>query len=46
MKVVVTGVSGFIGGQIMLALRDADHDVMGIDFNGLPHRLKLVPNTF
>ena len=46
MKVVVTGVSGFIGGQIMLALRDADHDVMGIDFNGLPHVLKSVPNTF
>ena len=30
-KVAVTGAAGYIGGQIALALKDAGHEVMGID---------------
>lgn len=30
-KVIVTGASGYIGGQISIALRDAGHQVIGID---------------
>jgi UDP-glucose-4-epimerase GalE len=34
MKVIVTGVSGYIGGQIALQLKDAGHTVIGIDRAG------------
>ena len=41
MKVIVTGVSGYIGGQIALQLKAAGHTVIGIDREGctLPVRL-------
>ena len=31
MKVAVTGASGYIGGQVALALKDAGHEVLGVD---------------
>jgi UDP-glucose-4-epimerase GalE len=31
MKVAVTGAAGYIGGQVALALKDAGHEVLGID---------------
>lgn len=31
MKVAVTGATGYIGGQVSLALKDAGHEVLGID---------------
>jgi UDP-glucose 4-epimerase len=37
--VVVTGAAGYIGGQIALQLRDAGHEVIGIDRRPLPHHL-------
>lgn len=37
--VVVTGSAGYIGGQIALQLRDAGHEVIGIDRRPLPHHL-------
>lgn len=39
MIVVVTGVSGYIGGQCALQLLDAGHIVVGIDRRPLPHQL-------
>lgn len=39
MIVVVTGVSGYIGGQCALQLLDAGHTVVGIDRRPLPHCL-------
>jgi UDP-glucose 4-epimerase len=30
-KIAVTGAAGYIGGQVSLALKDAGHEVMGID---------------
>ncbi len=39
MKVVVTGSSGYIGGQICLQLKDAGHEVHGIDFVSPPRHL-------
>lgn len=39
MKVVVTGNSGYIGGQICLQLKHAGHDVVGIDRAPLPRHL-------
>jgi UDP-glucose 4-epimerase len=39
MIVVVTGVSGYIGGQCALQLLDAGHTVIGIDRRPLPHHL-------
>ena len=41
MKVIVTGVSGYIGGQVALQLKAAGHTVIGIDREGctLPVRL-------
>lgn len=39
MIVVVTGVSGYIGGQCALQLLDAGHNVIGIDRRPLPHHL-------
>lgn len=37
--VVVTGASGYIGGQIALQLRDAGHEVVGIDCRPCPSHL-------
>ena len=39
MKVIVTGVSGFIGGQTALQLHDQGHTVLGIDCRPLPDHL-------
>lgn len=39
MKVVVTGSSGYIGGQICLQLKDAGHEVHGIDVVPPPRHL-------
>lgn len=38
--VVVTGASGYIGGQIALQLTDAGHSVLGVDRRPLPKHLK------
>lgn len=45
-KIVVTGAAGYIGGQTMLALREAGHWVMGIDQRPLPDHLRGVPDSF
>ena len=37
--IVVTGAAGFIGGQTALALQDAGHRVIGIDWRSLPAHL-------
>lgn len=44
--VVVTGVSGYIGGQIALVLRDAGHQVLGIDSLPRPKHLEHVCDKF
>jgi UDP-glucose 4-epimerase len=44
--VIVTGGSGYIGGQTMLALRDQRMSVIGIDIRPLPQHLKSVPDRF
>lgn len=38
-KVIVTGASGYIGGQTMIALVEAGHTVIGIDWLPLPPHL-------
>ena len=38
--VVVTGAAGYIGGQSMLALKDAGHRVIGIDREPVPQHLE------
>jgi UDP-glucose 4-epimerase len=45
MKVVVTGAAGYIGGEISLLLRDAGHEVVGIDRRPCPENLNK-SNTF
>ena len=40
MNIIVTGAAGYIGGQIVLQLRDAGHSVTGIDRRPLPQRLQ------
>ncbi len=40
--VIVTGSSGFIGGQTVLQLKDAGHRVIGIDHRPVPEHLKNV----
>jgi len=40
MKIIVTGVSGYIGGEIALLLNDAGHAVVGIDRRPLPQHLQ------
>jgi UDP-glucose 4-epimerase len=44
--VVVTGVSGYIGGQTALLLKDAGHRVVGIDHHSPPTHLKGVYDRF
>ena len=44
--VIVTGVSGYIGGQVALQLQDAGHTVYGIDCRPLPSHLIDVCNKF
>ena len=43
MKVVVTGAAGFIGGETLLKLTDAGHDVLAIDRRMPPGHLIPVP---
>ena len=45
-KIVVTGASGFIGGETVLKLVDAGHEVLGIDLVKPPEYLKQLPNTW
>jgi UDP-glucose 4-epimerase len=40
MNVIVTGVAGYIGGQVALQLQDAGHSVTGIDRRPLPQQQK------
>jgi UDP-glucose-4-epimerase GalE len=46
MKVAVTGAAGYIGGQIALALKDAGHEVLGIDRRPCPRHLTEVFDQF
>ncbi len=46
MIVVVTGVAGYIGGQTALLLKDAGHEVYGIDRRNLPKHLLGVCDGF
>ena len=46
MIVIVTGSAGYIGGQTMLVLKDAGHEVYGIDFRQPPEHLRGVPDGF
>jgi UDP-glucose 4-epimerase len=39
MRVLVTGASGYIGGQTAIQLRDQDHEVFGLDWARLPEHL-------
>jgi nucleoside-diphosphate-sugar epimerase len=43
MKVVITGAAGFIGGETLLKLVDAGHDVLAIDWAMPPGQLIPVP---
>jgi UDP-glucose 4-epimerase len=43
MKVVVTGAAGYIGGQTLIQLIDAGHDVLAIDIVPPPGHLMIVP---
>ena len=45
MIVVVTGAAGYIGGEISLLLKDAGHEVVGIDRRPCPEQLSRL-NTF
>ena len=44
--IVVTGSSGYIGGQTMLMLKDAGHRVIGVDTVAPPDHLRGVPDRF
>lgn len=46
MIVIVTGVSGYIGGQTALLLKDAGHEVYGIDRREPPKHLRGVCDKF
>ena len=46
MNVVVTGASGYIGGEIMLKLKDAGHRVLGIDSTPVPDHLQGIADYF
>jgi UDP-glucose-4-epimerase GalE len=43
-KIIVTGAAGYIGGQIVLALLDAGHSVLGIDNQPMPSTLPIEPS--
>ena len=44
--VIITGSAGYIGGQTMLELKDAGHEVYGIDRRQPPEHLRGVPDGF
>jgi UDP-glucose 4-epimerase len=46
MNIIVTGSAGYIGGQIILQLKDAGHTVYGIDQQEPPRHLLGVCNNF
>ena len=46
MNVIVTGSAGYIGGQTILELKDAGHEVYGIDRRDPPAHLRGMPNGF
>ena len=46
MNVIVTGVAGYIGGQTALLLKDAGHEVYGIDRREPPKHLRGICNKF
>jgi len=46
MIVIVTGASGYIGGEISLKLHDAGHVIVGIDLRPCPEHLKFCFNHF
>ena len=46
MKVIVTGSAGYIGGQTILELKDAGHEVYGIDRRDPPAHLRGVADGF
>jgi UDP-glucose 4-epimerase len=46
MNVVVTGAAGYIGGEISLLLKDAGHNVLGIDRRSCPAHLEDVFDRF
>jgi UDP-glucose 4-epimerase len=46
MNVIVTGSAGYIGGQTALLLKDAGHEVYGIDRRNLPKHLRGVCDGF
>lgn len=46
MNIIVTGSAGYIGGQTALLLKDAGHDVYGIDRRDPPKHLQGVCNGF
>jgi UDP-glucose 4-epimerase len=46
MKIMVTGASGYIGGETVLKLVDAGHEVLGIDLVKPPEYLERLPNTW
>jgi len=43
-KIIVTGAAGYIGGQIVMALLDAGHSVLGIDNQKMPSTLQIEPS--
>lgn len=44
--ILVTGASGYIGGQTVLNLKDAGHTVIGVDTVAPPDHLRGVPDRF
>ena len=46
MKVIVTGAAGYIGGQTVLNLTDAGHEVFGIDLRVSTDQLARTGNTW
>jgi UDP-glucose 4-epimerase len=46
MKVMVTGAAGYIGGQTVLKLTDAGHEVLGVDLVKPSLTLEQLPNTW